>query len=307
MAPAPPAKRRKTSTSSSSFSKPKNHHHHTATPSATSVNAHKKRIRDLTRLLARPGLTADARADAERALAAHSFELRGASRSKHEQATARRYHMVRFFERVKATRKVNKARRALAAVTAGETAAAAAETAAGEADEAMEEVAEGTPAERLHAAEVELNYALHYPKGEKYISLYKDPGADAAARREEIKADVARRMAAGTLGERTISDEGDDGEGREYGAASAKGVRPQAGNKAAVTKKRDVAGKGKVLEKKDVAEKVMAGKPVETRGVKRPNRAENRREMRKRKAEELVAASKAAADARIEDDEFFEF
>lgn len=67
-----------------------------AHPSVTNL---KKKIRDLERLLARPNsnLTADARAENERALQAFKYELGAASKDKREQTIARKYHMVRFF------------------------------------------------------------------------------------------------------------------------------------------------------------------------------------------------------------------
>lgn len=62
---------------------------------------------------------------------------------------------------------------------------------------------------RVHDAEVELNYTLHYPRGEKYISLFKDPGNNdkVKQKRDSIKQDIARRMEEGTLGAQTL-DEG---------------------------------------------------------------------------------------------------
>jgi hypothetical protein len=59
---------------------------------------------------------------------------------------------------------------------------------------------------RIHEAQVELNYTLHYPRGEKYISLFKDPGSNPAVveKRDAIKKDIAQRMKDNTLGARTI-------------------------------------------------------------------------------------------------------
>ncbi|TGZ85512.1 hypothetical protein EX30DRAFT_300011, partial [Ascodesmis nigricans] len=164
-------------------------HPHQKKRSHPSVTNLKKKIRDLERLLARPNskLTADARAENERALQAFKYELGSASKDKREQALARKYHMVRFFERQKATRKLKKLKREL-----------------DETENPTEDLRT-----RVHDAEVELNYTLHYPRGEKYISLFKDPGNNdkVKQKRDSIKQDIARRMEEGTLGAQTL-DEG---------------------------------------------------------------------------------------------------
>jgi hypothetical protein len=65
---------------------------------ASSVNAVKKRIRDVTRLLARSeDLPADVRLENERALAAYQQELNAADEEKTRQRMIKKYHMVRFF------------------------------------------------------------------------------------------------------------------------------------------------------------------------------------------------------------------
>lgn len=65
---------------------------------ASSVNAVKKRIRDVTRLLERSeDLPADVRAENERALAAYRQELAAADEEKIRQKMIKKYHMVRFF------------------------------------------------------------------------------------------------------------------------------------------------------------------------------------------------------------------
>lgn len=65
---------------------------------ASSVNAVKKRIRDVTRLLSRgDDLPADVRLENERALAAYKQELAEADEEKVRQRMIKKYHMVRFF------------------------------------------------------------------------------------------------------------------------------------------------------------------------------------------------------------------
>lgn len=66
--------------------------------------------------------------------------------------------------------------------------------------------ADSSPSEslqnNLHATEVDLNYIIYYPKGEKYISLFKDPGEQTKVleKRDMIRKDVEQQMLRGTLG-----------------------------------------------------------------------------------------------------------
>ena len=65
---------------------------------ASSVNAIKKRIRDVTRKLERSeNLPANVRVEDERALAAYQQELAAAEAEKVRQKMIKKYHMVRFF------------------------------------------------------------------------------------------------------------------------------------------------------------------------------------------------------------------
>jgi hypothetical protein len=137
---------------------------------ASSVNAIKKRIRDVSRKLERTeDLPADVRAEDERALAAYQQELASAQAEKTRQKMIKKYHMVRFFgksmnskpvaaahkfltERQKATRLLKKLRKRLLA------------------SESTEEVE--TLKAQMHVAEVDLNYTQYCPLSEVYVSLY---------------------------------------------------------------------------------------------------------------------------------------
>ncbi|KAA8912762.1 hypothetical protein FN846DRAFT_256501 [Sphaerosporella brunnea] len=167
-----------------------------------SVTTLKKKIRDVQRILSRAQstLSAQARVESERALAAYKLELTNATRSRKEQKNAKKYHMVRFFERQKATRRLNKLQREAAAL---------------EGDAVPDDLAQ-----KIHNAQVELNYTLYYPRGEKYISLFKDPGnnQDVIDKRDAIKQDIAKRMKDNALGARTM-DRGDEEEGEEEAEA----------------------------------------------------------------------------------------
>ncbi|KAL9103447.1 MAG: hypothetical protein Q9163_001510 [Psora crenata] len=121
---------------------------------STSVNAIKSKVRDLTRLLQHSDrLPADVRIEKERALAGYKNDLENALREKQKQQIIGKYHMVRFFDRQKATRNLKKLKRQLAAVPPGDT--------------AYQEIREA-----LHHAEVDVNYTIYHPLTEKYLSLF---------------------------------------------------------------------------------------------------------------------------------------
>jgi len=135
---------------------------------ASSVNAIKKRIRDVSRRLERAeDLPATVRIEDERALAAYEQELAGAHAEKVRQKMIKKYHMVRFFERQKASRQLKKLRKRLLQT------------------DSTEEV------ERLkhemHIAEVDLNYSQYFPLSEPYISLYPQKGSAAEESEDSSK------------------------------------------------------------------------------------------------------------------------
>lgn len=68
----------------------------------------KKRIRDLERLLAKPGLAATKKSEAERAVAAFKVELSTAQHKKVEIKNSKKYHMVKFVEKKKSLRNLRK-------------------------------------------------------------------------------------------------------------------------------------------------------------------------------------------------------
>lgn len=154
-----PAKKRK---SEPAFNKKQAH--------ASSVNTIKKKIRDTTRKLERAqDLPADVRVENERALAAYQQELASAEAEKIRQKMIKKYHMVRFFERQKATRQLKKLRKRLLETQSTE-----------EVEQLKEE---------MHILEVDLNYTQYHPLSETYISLYPPKGSKEDA---EDKADKAK-------------------------------------------------------------------------------------------------------------------
>ncbi|PBP26598.1 putative nuclear protein involved in pre-rRNA processing [Diplocarpon rosae] len=156
---------------------------------ASSVNAIKKRIRDVSRKLERTdNASAEKKLEDERALTAYKQELADAEAEKTRQKMITKYHMVRFFERKKASRQLKKLRKQL--LTAGST----------------EEV-ESLKAQ-MHIVEVDLNYTQYHPLSETYVSLY--PTADSQEKEGEsmkvgkmlkppVWAEVERAMEEGTL------------------------------------------------------------------------------------------------------------
>ncbi|KAL9632153.1 MAG: hypothetical protein Q9164_005501 [Protoblastenia rupestris] len=122
---------------------------------STSVNAIKSKIRDVTRLLDHSDrLPAGVRIEKERALAGYKQDLENALKEKRKQHMISKYHMVRFFERQKATRNLKKLKSRLA--------------------EAMPSSVEYQRLEKaMHQAEIDVNYTLYHPLTEKYLSLFQ--------------------------------------------------------------------------------------------------------------------------------------
>ncbi|KAF7897249.1 hypothetical protein EAF00_005477 [Botryotinia globosa] len=153
---------------------------------ASSVNTIKKKIRDITRKLERAqDLPADVRLEDERALAAYQQELASAEAEKIRQKMIKKYHMVRFFERQKATRQLKKLRKRLLE------------------SESTEEVEQLK--DEMHILEVDLNYTQYHPLSETYVSIYppKGSGEDAEDKATKEKPpmwkEVEKCMEEGTL------------------------------------------------------------------------------------------------------------
>jgi hypothetical protein len=126
---------------------------------SNSVNANagigslKRRLRDLSRLLSKnPTLPADVKIGHEREIQALQHELVSLLVDKEKHEMIGKYHMVRFFERQKATRHLKKATKAL---------------------EACEDSSQRPELEkRVHIAHVDLNYTQYYPHMVVYQSLW---------------------------------------------------------------------------------------------------------------------------------------
>ncbi|QDS74029.1 hypothetical protein FKW77_008998 [Venturia effusa] len=124
-------------------------------------NAHPKRyatrplkdgIRDLERMLKGAKMPADIRQTRERELEALKLELVKVTAEKEKQEMIGRYHMVRFFDRKKAERRLKQATKALRSCE----------------DSQQHKKLE----EDVHVAQIDLNYTQYYPLAQVYSSLY---------------------------------------------------------------------------------------------------------------------------------------
>ncbi|KAI9454948.1 hypothetical protein F5148DRAFT_1227635 [Russula earlei] len=117
------------------------------------VSKIKSALRQTRRLLAKEGLGADVRIEAERKLAALEADLTVAERAKKERTLATRYHKVKFFDRQKLLRKIKQTKKRI------------------EDAEITSKVRKSLKGQ-LFDLRVDLNYVMNYPKLEKYISLF---------------------------------------------------------------------------------------------------------------------------------------
>lgn len=117
------------------------------------VNTIKARIRSLERLLKhRENLPADVRLNHERELASCKWELEAAENGRRKQEFIGKYHMVRFFDRQKATRRLKQVQKK-------------AKDAEGDLEQEIWE-------EKVHEAQVDLNYTQYYPLDMAYSALF---------------------------------------------------------------------------------------------------------------------------------------
>ncbi|KAI9166841.1 rRNA-processing protein EFG1 [Paramyrothecium foliicola] len=139
-----------------------------------SIEWAKKRARNIERLFSRnQDLPANVRNDLERELAAHKATITDKAFQKRRSAMISKYHMVRFFERKKASRLVKQLRRKL------------------------EQASDGADNDalkcELHVAEVDEAYTLYHPHAEPYISLY---GASKSEEADDDSEEVQKTSAA---------------------------------------------------------------------------------------------------------------
>ena len=151
-------------------------------PKKYAVNPLKSRIRDLERQLSRmERLPADLHVAKERELAALKHELADTGREKNRSEMVKKYHMVRFFDRRKAERRLKKLEKLL---RDGNTDGGQQHGNDTEEREAKRRKLE----EQVLRARVDLSYAIYAPLTWKYCALFpkrKDDEGDALDKSEE--------------------------------------------------------------------------------------------------------------------------
>lgn len=134
-------------------------------------NKIKKRIRDLERLLTRKrnSLPDTIIVEKERTLEALKLELENAQLRTKIKRNAKKYHMVRFFERKKALRRYKKALKAV-----------------------EESGGDQKCKEDLVQKSIDLCYVVNFPKAEKYIALYPSNDSGSEQDTSSVKTDAKR-------------------------------------------------------------------------------------------------------------------
>lgn len=131
------------------------HHGKKSFKKAHPVNELKNTVRSLRRLLDRnDDMPANVRVEKERALQTAERDLREAEKAKKRSDMIGKYHKIRFFDRQKAERRLKKARKELKESAEGD-------------EKEIERLRK-----KVEDAEVDLNYAMYFPLGKDYVSLF---------------------------------------------------------------------------------------------------------------------------------------
>src|SRR5215469_6698922 len=153
-----------------------------ARPKKYAVNPLKSRIRDLERQLSRvERLPADLRIAKERELVALQHELADTEREKNKSEMVKKYHMVRFFDRRKAERRLKMLEKQLREVDMDDGQHRSKD--AGEREAKRRKLDE-----QVLRARVDLSYAVYAPLTWKYCALFpkrKDGEGDALDKGED--------------------------------------------------------------------------------------------------------------------------
>lgn len=119
----------------------------------------KKKIRDIERLIKNnPNLPADKKIEYDRGLKALQVELKNSQVQNKAKIISKKYHMVRFFEKKKATRKLKNLRKEFEEISKTGV---------------RKDIKKAR--KQLKHGEIDLAYVILFPKTEKYISLYPSP------------------------------------------------------------------------------------------------------------------------------------
>ena len=123
----------------------------------TTLSSLKRQVRDIRRLLnGSETLPETIRVEKERALAAYTQSMDEIYHSRQRQQMIKKYHMVRFFERQKATRRLKKLQKWFKAGV----------------DDEGRAIDEAAVSEEIEEVKTDLDYAIYSPLNEKYVSLY---------------------------------------------------------------------------------------------------------------------------------------
>mmetsp|Transcript_11062 Transcript_11062/g.12658 ORF Transcript_11062/g.12658 Transcript_11062/m.12658 type:complete len:207 (-) Transcript_11062:1304-1924(-) len=114
----------------------------------------KNQIRSIRRLIKKGFLTGKALESKERDLKRLERLVEKNKKNERDRALAKKYHKIKFFERVKLTRRIKRIEKELA--------------------EAKDPASIEEIKSRKSELEKDLQYVLHFPKGYKYISLFSD-------------------------------------------------------------------------------------------------------------------------------------
>ncbi|CDK26416.1 unnamed protein product [Kuraishia capsulata CBS 1993] len=133
----------------------------------------KKKIRDIERVQKRETLPADIRIENERALLALRHELKDKEFNLKAKAMSKKYHMVRFFEKKKAIRRLKQAIKTVDDL----------ETQLQDGQEVKKDLKKARKV-RKHC-ESDLAYVLNFPRTEKYIALFPNEDSTDTAKLDE--------------------------------------------------------------------------------------------------------------------------
>eukprot|EP00118_Oscarella_pearsei_P026674 m.310272 g.310272 ORF g.310272 m.310272 type:complete len:240 (+) comp50580_c0_seq1:33-752(+) len=127
----------------------------------------KQKIRDIRRLLKREDLPATVRQTQERMLALLQGEVKETDVRKRAKKMAKKYKMVKFFDRRKVSRKLKATNRRACTV--------------------KDEVEKRKLLESIEELKKDYNYAVHFPLDKKYISLFSTPCGKERDKQQEIR------------------------------------------------------------------------------------------------------------------------
>lgn len=133
----------------------------------------KKRKRDLERLINKKDLPSNIRIEKQKVLAGVELQLQNASNTLKSQKFAKKYHMVKFFEKKKALKNYKRVEK--------------------EYSQTEDKKDKKKLKKKLSHSAIDLLYVVNFPKDEKYVALFpKETEESAVANKGQIKTDNLR-------------------------------------------------------------------------------------------------------------------